>query len=142
MRLGGHDLAEQLRGMRPGGIGPAQQTRRRPFQILLMRLGAMLGEGGRLIGRETAGMAGDADAAMEDLHCGGRGANLHLLSHQLIGHAVEVAVGGDVIVEFDFQFAPLADLVAFGRERTQSRLVERGELAGARAFAFAEWFLA
>lgn len=90
MWLGGQNLAEQLRGVGPGGIGPAQQTRGRPLQILLMRFGPMFCNGGGLIGHEAAGVTGHPQTAVENLHRGRSEADVHLLAGQLVGNAVEV----------------------------------------------------
>jgi hypothetical protein len=115
MWLGGQDLAEQLCGVGPGGIGPAQQTGGRPLQILLVRFGAMLCNGAGLIGHEAAGVTGHAQTAVENLHRGGGDADVHLPAGQLVGDAVEVPLSRDMIIQFDLQLAPLANLAAFCR---------------------------
>jgi len=87
---------------------------------------------------QLRGVTGDAQPIVKDLHRGGGEANLHLLPDQLVGNAVEVSLGGDVVIQLDLQLAPLADLVTLGRKGAQGGLVEGGEQAGPGAFAFAE----
>src|SRR3989442_15190659 len=78
---------------------------------------------------------------MKDLHGGGSDADVHLLSDQLVGNAVEVPFGRDMIIEFELQLAPAADLETIGGKRAQSGLVHSSEQARPRAFAFAKWLV-
>ena len=50
-----------------------------------MRLGAMLGNGGGVVARLAAGMAGHPSAAVKDFHRGGGGAYFYFLLDQLVG---------------------------------------------------------
>jgi hypothetical protein len=69
--------------------------------MALMRLGAVLSNGGGAIGQMAACMAGHAHTAMEDLDSRGRGAHLYLLLGELIRHAVPVVIEGHVVIDVD-----------------------------------------
>ena len=117
VRLGGPDLAEQFGGMRTRRIGPVQQPGGSPFQVLAVSFGLMLREGGGAVAGKAARMAGHAQAFMKDFDHSRGEADVDLFAGQLIGNAIEVAVGPDMIVQIDLQFAPLADLITFGGKR-------------------------
>src|SRR5271163_2704743 len=76
---------------------------------------------------------------MKNLDRGGGDAEVHLPTCQLVRNAVEVAFRRHVIIELDFQAAPVADLETIGRKRTQRGFIECGKQAGPRAGALAEW---
>jgi hypothetical protein len=86
-------------------------------------------------------VTGDAQSAVEDLDRGGGEADVHLLTHQLIGNAVVVPLGRDMIIESDLERSPLPQLVGFGRKWTQGQWIESSEQTGARTLSFAERLL-
>ena len=138
MRLGGQDLTEQFGSVRTRGIGPVEQPGGSPFQILAVSFGLVFGKRGGAVADEAARVTGHTQAFMKDFDGGGGETDVDLLAGQLVRDAVEVAVGRDMIIEIDLQFAPLTDFITFGGKRPQGRFVEGGKLAGACAFAFAE----
>ena len=103
-----------------------------------MRLWAVLGDRGGDMRYQAPCMAGHAQAAMKNLHRGGRGPHLHLLLRELIGHAVPVVVKRYVIVDVDAVGFPVTILIAFRGQGAQRRLVERFEEAAARSLALAK----
>ena len=141
MRLGGQDLTEQFGGMRTRGIGPVRAaakastpgTAGEPWAgVRVKRSGSVDGQScGR--GWPHAGLHGRSSTvvAVRRMSTG--------FADQLVRHAVEVAVGRDMIIEIDLQSCATRRSHSVRQaRRTQRRLVEGGEQAGAGAFAFAE----
>ena len=83
----------------------------------------VLGHGGRSAVAASR-VGGHAPALEEDLDGGGGVADLDLLADQLVGHAVEVAVDLDVVIDVDATRLPAPQDVARGGEGPQSRAVE------------------
>src|SRR3982751_2504778 len=106
--------------------------------MLLMRLGAVLIAAGGMVRNIRARMRRHSRATVKHLYCGSRGAHFHLLLCERIGHAVEVSVDFNVIVDVDASLFPLAILIALGRQRAQRGSIHGFEQALARTFAFAE----
>ncbi len=79
-----------------------------------VRLGPVFIDAGSLFIRQPADVAGHTLPLIKQFHHGGCGTGFHLLAHQLVGHAVEVAVHCDVIVPVDPDRFPLADAVRDG----------------------------
>ena len=82
-------------------------------------------------------MGGHARSAIEDFHAAGRGAHLDLLMYERLGHAVEVILDGDVIVDVHARLAVASELVAADRQRLESRTIELlvgGEARARQAF--------
>ena len=67
----------------------------------------MVGLGAMPRSAVTAGVGGDAFAAVEYFDGAGGGAGIHLLSDQRMRHRVEEAVDLDVVVDADASEAPL-----------------------------------
>ena len=63
----------------------------------------------------AAQMRGHALPLVKDLHRCRRGAHVHHLAGEAIGHAVEVGVEGDVVVDVDARLRPVAEIVAARR---------------------------
>jgi len=61
-----------------------------------MTLGSMLILGEGLSASTAAQVGRHACAFVQNLDRGGRGANLHQLVHQVVGHAVEIGIEGCV----------------------------------------------
>ena len=83
----------------------------------------VLGHGGRSA-VAAAGVGRHASVLEEDLDGRGGVADLDLLSDQLVGHAVEVAVELDVVVDVDAAELPAREDVARGRRGPQGGAVE------------------
>src|ERR1700675_82983 len=84
---------------------------------------------------------GYAQSLVKDLD-GGRGrSNFHAFLHQCVGHAVEVGVEGDVVVDVDSGVGPLAHVERLGGQRSQSVAFNGSEHTGTRSFALPEWSL-
>src|SRR5262249_40519570 len=102
-------------------------------QLLLVGLGAMLGDCGGLIRLRAAGVGSDALAAMEDLDCRRRGANLHEFASKGVGDAIKMTVELDVVIDVDAPLRPVVKFEAFGGQRSEGRLIQLGEQAGPAA---------
>ena len=70
MRLAVQDALAHTGGGRPHAGGPLDQARGCPLQVLLVALGAVLGDRGGVMRHAAAHMAGHPRAAMEDLQRG------------------------------------------------------------------------
>ncbi len=77
-------------------------------------------------------MAGDALSLVVNLNDSFRCPHHHLLARQPVWHAVEAFVKRDMLVDVDAHTLPLGIFVAVGWQRSQQRLVERGEQLGTR----------
>ena len=66
MRAVGEDGRDERRGLRPDGAGPADEARRPPLVVRLMRLRHVGGVGREAAPLRAAPMGGDALAGMED----------------------------------------------------------------------------
>src|SRR6266850_81655 len=75
---------------------------------------------------------------VKDLDGGWCRSNFHAFLHQRVGHAVEVGVQGDVVVDVDSGVGPLAHVERLGRQRSQSVAFDRGEHTGTRSLALPE----
>jgi len=82
-----------------------------------VRLGPVFIDAGGLFIRQSADVAGHTPPLIKQFHHGGCGTGFHLLAYQLVGHAVEVAIHGDVIVPVDPDRFPFADAVRDGWQR-------------------------
>ena len=85
----------------------------------------MLIVGDSLPASAVAQVRRDACAFVQDLYRGGRGTDLDQFMHQVVGHAVEVRIERDVIIDVHPGPAPLAQVEWFRRERLQGRFVDR-----------------
>ena|SRR3974377_1077316 len=75
---------------------------------------------------------------VKDLDSGWCRSNFHPFLHQRVGHAVEVGVEGDVVVDVDSRVGPLAHVERLGGQRSQSVAFDSGEHTGARSLALFE----
>lgn len=79
------DAADECACVRSGALSPADQTRRRPLQVLLVRLGSVRRvccEAALLV---TAQVSGDTTAVMEDLHGLARDPHVHCTRTSVCG---------------------------------------------------------
>jgi len=81
----------------------------------LMTFGTVLVLGDRLTSPAIAHVGSDPGSFMKDLHRGRSGADFHELLHQGVGHAVEVPIEGNVVIDVDGGPRPLAHVEALGR---------------------------
>src|SRR6266581_9414462 len=72
---------------------------------------------------------------VKDLHGGRCGSHFHQLLDQVVGHAVEVGVEGDVVIDVHACARPLAHVESLGRQRTQCTSFEGRKQNGTRSFA-------
>ena len=80
-------------------------------------------------------------AFMQNLDRGGSGTHFHNFVHQMVGHALEVGIKGQMVINVYLRARPLAHIEALHGQRAQRRPVHGGEHRAARAFAFAERFV-
>ncbi len=86
------------------GARPVRNARGRPFEMALMGLGHVGGEGRVPTAGVIAPMGADPLAAVEDLDGGGRDTHLHGLVDEGVGDGGVVPVALDVVVEVDAAF--------------------------------------
>src|SRR5207253_11086889 len=67
----------------------------------------------------TTDVRGYPLSLVKDLDGGRCRSNFHAFLHQRVGHAVEVGVEGDVVVDVDSGVGPLAHVERLGGQRTQ-----------------------
>ena len=94
---GGHSLP----AIWPDGFGPVHHAPRRPLQVFLMRLGAMLLQGCEAAWLIISHMDGHALGGLEKFHRVRGHAHIHLLMDQGIGNAVEVVFHRHMVVDID-----------------------------------------
>ncbi len=113
----------ELSGRRSDLVGPADQARRRPLGMRAVGAGHVLGHGRRL-SVVAPPMRRHALVAMEDLDRVGRVADLDLLADQLVRHAVDVMLDGNVVVNVHAARLPVREDVACDGQGPQRRAVE------------------
>jgi len=96
----------------------------------LMALGTVLVDADDLPASATARVRSHAAASMEDLDRGRRRADFDHLLHQRVGHAVEVAIEGHVVVDVDRCTRPLAHVETLRRQGLKRRFVQAVKQAG------------
>src|SRR5215471_19791372 len=138
MRLIRQDPLEESSGMRSDLFRPMHHARRRPLEMGLMALGPVLFLRERLASAVTAQMRGYALSLMEDLHGGRCCSNLDQFLHQVIRHAVEVGIEGDVVVDVYPRSRPLTHVEPLARQRAQCASFHRSEHTGARSLPLFE----
>ncbi len=84
----------------------------------------MLFEGGKASSLEASNMGGHPAVFKEDLHGLGGEAHLDLLAHELVRHAVAVAVDLDMVVDVHASLCPLGKLVGGCRKRLKGGLID------------------
>src|ERR1700733_2527985 len=104
----------------------------------LVTLGHMFPIHGVLVGRRASPVRGNAFAEMEDFdRCAGE-SRLHLLTGELVGNAVVMAVDFDVVINVGADGFPTGDQVAFGGQRLESRLIHFYKQRDAGTLPFAK----
>src|SRR5258706_7380889 len=73
----------------------------------------------------TTNVRGYPQPLVKDLDGGRCRSNFHAFLHQRVGHAVEIGVEGDVVVDVDSGVGLLAHVERLGRQRSPSRAVNR-----------------
>ena len=86
----------------------------------------------------TTDVRGHSLSLVKDFDGGRCRSDFHAFLHQRVGHAVEVGVAGDVVVDVDSGVGPLAHVERFGGQRSQSAAFDRCEHTGTRSFALPE----
>jgi hypothetical protein len=86
----------------------------------------------------AAQVRSDARAFVQDLDRGGCRADLDQFMHQVVGHAVEVGIERDVIVDVDAGARPLAQIEGFHRQRLQGGFVDGSPNCRARSILLTE----
>src|ERR1700675_2227201 len=89
----------------------------------------------------TTDVRGYPLSLVKDLDGGRCRSNFHAFLHQRVGHAVEVGVEGDVVVDVDAGVGPLAHVERLGGARSPNGAFDRSEHTGTRSFALPEWSL-
>src|SRR6266480_4822064 len=107
--------------------------------LVALRLVLCLRDG--LFSSMTTDVRGYPLSLVKDLDGGGCRSNFHAFLHQRVGHAVEVGVEGDVVVDVDSGIGPLAHVERFGGQRSQSIAFDRSEHTGTRSLALPKWSL-
>ena len=106
--------------------------------MFTVALGPVFMDGDGLVAFPAAQVRGHARAFVQDLNRGRRRADLHHFVHQVVRHAVEVRIEGDVIIDVDASAAPLAHVEGLPRQRLQGRLVDGLPHAGPCSIFLAE----
>src|SRR5215471_307288 len=138
MRLFGQDPLKEASGVRPDLFRPMHHARWRPLQMGLMALGAVLFVRECLPTAATSQMRGYTLSLMEDLHGGRCCSNLDQFLDQVIRHAVEVGIEGDVVVDVYPRSRPLTHVEPLARQRAQCASFHRSEHTGARSLPLFE----
>src|SRR5207244_11801378 len=94
-----------------------------------------------LFSSRTTDVRGYPQSLVKDLDGGRCRSNFHAFLHQRVGHAVEIGVEGDVVVDVDSGVGPLAHVERLGRQRSQSSAFNRSEHTGTPSFALPDWSL-
>ena len=124
VRAVGEDRLHQRRRPRPDARRPVDQPRRRPGQVLLMRLRHVLGERRMAAAFGASGVGGHALAPQEDLDRRPGEAQLHLLVGEGVGHGVVMAIELHVVVEVHARRLPLGVDEALRGKRLQCRSID------------------
>ncbi len=102
-------------------------------------LGKVLGNG-RIFPFLEASLVGvDPVIFLEDLNCIVTKTSYDLSTAQVVGHAVEMLVYDDVVVDIHPLRDDFCEDVTMGCERASGGTVERFKLASSRAREFLEW---
>jgi hypothetical protein len=124
---------DELAGAGAGLGRPADDPRRRPLEMPLMCLGPVGGLGCERAFTSAPDVRGDPAVTEQDLdHALGQ-ADIDLLAHVDMGHAVVVALDLDVVVDVDPGLLPGRQLVRPLRKRPERRPVQLLEQRAARA---------
>jgi hypothetical protein len=130
------DTGDQFLSVRADLPCPADEPRRSPFKIFLMRFGHVLGDGGGFPGAIAPEMGGDSSAFEEDLDGGPGEPHLHLLMNELIGNAVVMAIHLDMVIDIDLGAFPFSKDEPMRGERLQGGFFQSFEQGLARGWEF------
>ena len=101
--LGVGTALQDARGELPragaGLLGPGDDPRRRPLQVLLVRLGPVARLGGEAALPVGSRVGRNPAPGVKDLDRAGGEAHVHLLTDQPVRNAIAVVFDGDVIVD-------------------------------------------
>ena len=103
--------------------------------MCLVTLRPMFALGEYLASATATKMRGYTLSLAEDLYRRRCRSHFHQLVNQRVGHAVEVGVEGDVVIDVYPCPGPLAHVERFGRQRSQCVAFERSEHTSTRSFA-------
>src|SRR5882757_9511501 len=103
-----------------------------------MTLRPVLFLGEHLTSSTSAEMRSHTLSPVKNLYGGRCGSHFHQLLDQRIGHAVEVAVEGEVVIDVHAGAGPLAHVEPFGRQRAQRTSFQGCKHTGTRSFALPE----
>lgn len=105
-------------------LGPADETFRRPFGVVLVGWRHVFGQGGIPAGHDRTGMGRLALLVIEDFQGVFGRAEVDFLVDQGVGHAVEVFLELDMVVNVHPGFLPEGKFVGLSREGSQRRPVQ------------------
>ena len=117
------EIAER-RGCRADECGIPADAADGPVGVTAMTGGHVVGDGGVLAVAASSHVHGDPLAPDEDLHAAASQPHLDLAAREAVGHAVEVALDIDVIVDADTAHAPFGEDVGLGRQGLERRPIE------------------
>jgi len=123
-----HDVLDECRSAGPGLLGPTDEARGAPLEMGLVGLGPVAGISAEPALTEAAYMGGDAATVVEDLDAAGGDTNLDRPADELVGDAVEMPQGLDVVVDIGPRRTTLGDLERSRRQSLQCRSLEGLEL--------------
>src|SRR3989442_8939432 len=86
----------------------------------------------------TTDVRGYPLSLVKDLDGGRCRSNFHAFLHQRVGHAVEVGVEGDVVVNVDSRVGPLAHVERLGGQPAPKNAFDRGEHTRTRSLPLPE----
>ena len=86
--------------------------------MCLVTLRTVLALREHLFSSMTTDVRGCPLSLVKDLDSGWCRSNFHAFLHQRVGHAVEVGVEGDVVVDVDSRIGPLAHVERLGGQRS------------------------
>src|SRR5258706_3266478 len=89
----------------------------------------------------TTNVRGYPQSLVKDLDGGRCRSNFHAFLHQRVGHAVEIGVEGDVVVDVDSGVGPLAHVERLGKQRSPNGAFNPCEYTCTRCFSLPGWAL-
>src|SRR5215469_5300989 len=116
MRLLRQNALDESSGVWSDLFRPVHHARGCPLQMGLMALRSMLILRDHLFSPTGAGMGGHALSLVEDLNRGRCRANFDPFVNQMVRHAVEVGIEGDVVIDIHSCVRPLTHVERFRRK--------------------------
>ena len=129
MRVAVEDGGDDVAGRGADALAPAHKPRGRPLEMRLVRLRPVRGIGGVASLAHAPEMDGDAFALVKNLEHRRRQPHVDRGAQQRIGHAIEVPLDRDVVVDVHLGGLPLGKLVRGGRQRAEGGPIDRREQA-------------